>query len=63
MLTNFTNEHMKINDDFIGRVLDAYKNGKVSKIDAINTIGHVTAAIADGNENEYTTFPKIWKPE
>jgi hypothetical protein len=50
-------------DSFVARVLDAYKDGQVSKLDATLAIGQVTSAVDKGNETEFTTFPAIWTPE
>lgn len=49
-------------DAFVARVLDAYKEGKIERSDAVSVIGHVTSAVDKGNETEFTTFPAIWRP-
>jgi len=39
-------------DAFIGAVIDDYKNGQVSKQAVITGLGHVIAAIDNGNHDE-----------
>ncbi|WP_147310589.1 hypothetical protein [Cupriavidus taiwanensis] len=50
----------RVIDNFVGRVLDAYKAGTISRLDAIEAVGHVWTAIDQGNETEFTTFPLNW---
>ncbi|WP_155633888.1 hypothetical protein [Burkholderia cepacia] len=50
-------------DRFVGRVLDAFRAGNVSRRDAIGAIGHVTSAIDKRNETEITNFPDLWQPD
>ncbi|BCN13339.1 hypothetical protein RPSD_52240 (plasmid) [Ralstonia solanacearum] len=47
-------------DRFVHKVLDAYKDGKVSKQDAALAIGHVIVAVDSGNQTEYVNFPVLW---
>lgn len=49
-------------DTFVAGVLDAYKNGQISRLDAVLAIGHVIAAVDKGNETEIVQFPANWKP-
>lgn len=39
-------------DDFLGRVLEAYKNGEISKKTTIASLAHVMAALDTGNTGE-----------
>ncbi len=55
-----TEAQLNVIDAFVGRVLDAYKAGAITRQDAIDDIGHVWVAIDVGNESEYTTYPKNW---
>lgn len=48
-LTN--KDHDQI-DDFIGAIIEDYKNGLVSKQDIISGLGHVISAIDQGNHDE-----------
>ncbi|WP_162878017.1 hypothetical protein [Trinickia diaoshuihuensis] len=47
-------------DSFVAKVLDAYKDGRVSRQDAVLAIGHVTVAVDQGNATEYVNFPANW---
>lgn len=55
-----SNSQLKDIDTFVGKVLDAYKNGSISRFDAILDIGHVMAAIDQGNETEFVQYPANW---
>ena len=48
-------------DLFSERILDAYKNSKISKATAISILGHVIAAVEKGNESEAQNW--ITNPE
>ncbi|MEM6250670.1 hypothetical protein [Shewanella vaxholmensis] len=48
-LTNTDHDQM---DDFIGGIIDDYKNGLVSKKAIIAGLGHVIGAIDTGNHDE-----------
>ncbi len=44
-----SNSDHDIMDDFLGRVLDAYKSGDISRETAISGLAHVMAALDKGN--------------
>lgn len=49
---NLTNaEHVEM-DDFLGRVLDAYKSGEIDRSRAISGLAQVMAALDIGNTPE-----------
>ena len=56
-----TKSQIKTLDTFVGNVLDAYKNGAISRQDAVLDIGHVLVAVDKGNETEFVQFPANWK--
>ena len=41
---------------FLGAVLDAYRDGRTSRVDAIDTLGHVFGAVDAGNLEEARTW-------
>ncbi len=43
-------------DNYVGKVLDAYKNGAISRLEAVLDIGHVIVAIDQGNETEFVQY-------
>lgn len=47
-------------DKFVAKVLDAYKDGTISRADAVGDIGHVLVAIDQGNATEFVNFPANW---
>lgn len=49
---SLTNKDHKAMDAFLGRVLDAYKNGEISKSSAIGGLAHVMAALDIRNTGE-----------
>jgi hypothetical protein len=55
-----SDKQIKSIDKFVGQVLDAYKNGAVSRLDAVLHIGHVIVAIDQGNETEFVQYPLNW---
>jgi hypothetical protein len=57
-----SDKHIGGIDAFVARVLDAYKAGQTSRLDAVLAIGHVTSAVDKGNEAEYTNFVANWSP-
>lgn len=48
-------DHGKL-DAMLGKVLDAYKSGEVSRSSAIGAIAHVVAAVEKGNEAEVVSW-------
>lgn len=47
-----TSRDHKNMDAFLGHVLDDYKEGTITKADAIGALAHVVAAIDKGNTDE-----------
>lgn len=42
----------RIMDEFLSRVLDAYKSGEITKDSAIGGLAHIMAALDKGNTSE-----------
>ena len=55
-----TNKQLYVIDKFIGKVLDAYKTGKISRQDAVHHISHLIMAVDMGNETEIVQYPANW---
>lgn len=57
-MNNLTDKDIQDMDAFLGAVLDAYKDGDVDKVQAVNRIGHVISAIDQGNISEAISWFK-----
>jgi CubicO group peptidase (beta-lactamase class C family) len=55
-----TDKQLHALDKFIAKVLDAYKDGAISRADAVWDIGHVLVAIDQGNAAEFVNYPANW---
>jgi hypothetical protein len=55
-----TDKQLNALDKFVGKVLDAYKDGTLSRSDAVLEIGHVIVAIDQGNATEFINYPANW---
>jgi hypothetical protein len=53
---NLTDKNHNEMDSFLSRVLDGYKNGDISKSEAISGLGHVMAALDIENTQEAVTW-------
>lgn len=60
-MNDLTEKDVQNMDVFIGAVLDAYKDGKLDKIQAVNRIAHVISAIDQGNIAEAISWFKQGK--
>jgi len=55
-----TEKELNTIDKFVVGVLNAYKEGKISEMDAKLDIGHVLVAIDQGNADGYTNWVETW---
>ncbi|OXX57695.1 hypothetical protein B9J80_00215 [Vibrio sp. V12_P9A6T4] len=53
---NLTSKNHKEMDDFLEKVLDGYKNGSLTKSEAINGLAHVMAALDINNTQEAVSW-------
>jgi hypothetical protein len=51
---NLNDKDHQAMDLMLGRVLDAYKNGTISKASAVGGLAHIMAALDQGNTSEAT---------
>lgn len=52
MAINLTNEDHNAMDGFLEFVLEAYKDGRVTKLNAVGALAHVLTAAAKDNDGE-----------
>ena len=61
MAIELSNDDHKKLDELLGKVLDAYQGGAVSRDAAIGAIAHLVAAAAQDNDGEVKSW--VQKPE